>query len=563
MEVAEEESGQIAKRQAIQEIMRDSSLTAQEKQQKIQQFMASGGLGAPAPTPPTVSPPSDPSPSPVPEPTVPPPQPASSNGGGSSSREAIQAAMRDTSLTSQERQKKIQEIMASGSRTTTPLIEPSSATAPEMPLPPAADATSARNAPPNSHDVLPASSKQALMQTVMRDTALTPQEKQKRIQEIMAGSIPATSPSSPPPPASSASSTPQQSASSNPSAQSATRKAMQEVMQDSSLTPQEKQKRIQEIMASSSTSTAAPAAAGAATAPGASSMASLADPGARKASRPSSRLMDTQSMANSTSSQAMIPMSGRSDDPAARKVARESATSTSSATPAAVPATPSLAAASSNARHDDPAARKMARESVRSVSSSTTTSAATAAAPNLADSSSAAARADDPAARKTSRESTRMSRAGSRASTASSQQRPSESPQQSAVASTTMSPQMHENQQEGISQPRSQSSYSEVDQRGSKAESAPPNYASPPPAAIINNEPEPQPEYGIENANSQPPRSIPSIQQQQSIEQPQPQQGARETVATTSSNAQPQAPPRSSSTSLGLSGADTGGIQVR
>ena len=43
MDVPEEDNNQIAKRKAIQAIMKDASLTPAEKQSKIQQYMASGG----------------------------------------------------------------------------------------------------------------------------------------------------------------------------------------------------------------------------------------------------------------------------------------------------------------------------------------------------------------------------------------------------------------------------------------------------------------------------------------------------------------------------------------
>eukprot|EP00980_Cylindrotheca_fusiformis_P002676 scaffold624_cov150-Cylindrotheca_fusiformis.AAC.9 len=86
-----------------------------------------------------------------------------------SKRQAIQAIMRDSSLTPQERQKKIQEFMAGGAK------------------PSAGDANNSA-LPPPSNDPPPATSKQVLMKEVMQDKSLTTQEKQKRIQEIMAAS---------------------------------------------------------------------------------------------------------------------------------------------------------------------------------------------------------------------------------------------------------------------------------------------------------------------------------------------------------------------------------------
>lgn len=73
MNIAEENQAQLDKRQAIQAIMRDASLTAQEKQRKIQQLMASGGQAgssAPASAPPVAA-----TPAPVPAPPQPQIQP--------------------------------------------------------------------------------------------------------------------------------------------------------------------------------------------------------------------------------------------------------------------------------------------------------------------------------------------------------------------------------------------------------------------------------------------------------------------------------------------------------
>jgi hypothetical protein len=90
-------------------------------------------------------------------------------------RKAIQAIMRDTSLSGPEKQRKIQEYMASGGENTA--LTTSSATEVETAL--AQQPSSAQSIPP------PATTKQAMMQEVMKDPNLTPQEKQIKIQDIL------------------------------------------------------------------------------------------------------------------------------------------------------------------------------------------------------------------------------------------------------------------------------------------------------------------------------------------------------------------------------------------
>lgn len=349
MDVPEEEQAQVAKRQAIQAIMRDTSLTPQEKQQKIQQFMATGGQGAPAPAPAST-------PAPAPEPS---PQAAPS---APNKQALMSAVMRDTSLTPQEKQKKIQEIMAGGTvAAPTPAPEPAPVPAP-----------AAEPAPPVS--------KQTLMAAVMKDTTLTPQQKQLKIQDIMkggTGGVAATAPSDTMPLAPAG---PPTAAASRPAGVGA-------VASSGGVDPAARKGG----RASSAMTPAAAAAtrAGESNEPaplpgGVGAMASSgADPAARKGARVSSRVgsggASTTSRDDDTASvepAAMAPpgvgaVSSSGVDPAARKGARGSArTATASRSYASGGASvassdASSVGAASSSRQEDPAARKAARESNR------------------------------------------------------------------------------------------------------------------------------------------------------------------------------------------------------
>jgi hypothetical protein len=100
MEVPEEGAEQLAKRQAIQAIMRDASLAPQEKQAKIQELQRGGvrlegSESAPAP----------------------------------SKQSLIAAVMKESSLSAQQRQAKIQEIMKGGGTSVPPAAAQSISTA--------------------------------------------------------------------------------------------------------------------------------------------------------------------------------------------------------------------------------------------------------------------------------------------------------------------------------------------------------------------------------------------------------------------------------------------------
>jgi hypothetical protein len=227
MDIPEEDNAQVAKRKAIQVIMRDTTLNPQEKQKKIQEYMATGAPATAAADP---SPPSQSAPPPSQ------PQPPSSVAPSTSKQARMQEVMRDPSLTPAQKQQRIKQIMADDTAS-----QPTPAPPQEV-------------APPPTDAVAPVSSSRQAMMDVMRDPNLTPQEKQQRIQQISSddgGAAPEPEPTPEPP------------------APSDSKLAMQSIMNDASLTPQEKQQRIQQIMASGFP----PAAAAAAPAPSSQSSA--------------------------------------------------------------------------------------------------------------------------------------------------------------------------------------------------------------------------------------------------------------------------------------------------
>ena len=315
----EDDDGQGAKRQAVQAIMRDASLTPQEKQ-RIQQFMANGGQPVDTPTPSVateeVSPPVEQSPSP-------PNQESEGDDGQGAKRQAIQMIMRDSSLTPQEKQKKIQEFMASGGRA----VESTSVEA-STPAPATAPAPAPAESSQSEGDDGQAAKRQAI-QEIMKDTSLTPQEKQKKIQEFMAsGGRSAPSSSDTPPTAAASIPAPVPSPAPAPASN---REAIQAVMRDASLTPQERQQRIQQIMAGG-TAAVPPPQTSRGPAQGVGASASMAeDPAAQKV-----RASGAPVPARAPPPQ-QPAVSARTDDPAARKMGRASQRSMASRQPAAPP----------------------------------------------------------------------------------------------------------------------------------------------------------------------------------------------------------------------------------
>jgi hypothetical protein len=243
MEIPEEDNAQVAKRKAIQAIMRDLSLSAAEKQQQIQQVInkvavqggrSGGGIPLPSgeiPTPISQpSPTSHYSPSPPMESTM--AQASAPVPASPVSRETLQAIMRDTTSSPQERQFKIQQAMMAGGGVAPPQPVPAPAPEPSRPIAPSA--------------VEPSSKTQAI-QALMRDPSIPAQEKQRRIQEIMASGGGGPPQPAPVPATVTEHSPPAAPAAVEPSSKT---QAIQALMRDSSIPAQEKQRRIQESMAS-------------------------------------------------------------------------------------------------------------------------------------------------------------------------------------------------------------------------------------------------------------------------------------------------------------------------
>jgi hypothetical protein len=179
-EVAETPAPTTSRQAMMQAVMQDSSLTPQEKQQRIQEIMAGGagvGVAAESGTPSTAS-------------------TASAVVGASATMATVDPAARKIqreSMRSLQPETNTQAAAAAAAASVT--------SSPSASSDPAArklqresmgnlqsTRSSATSAPaPSSEAPAPTTSRQAMMQVVMQDSSLTPQEKQQRIQEIMAG----------------------------------------------------------------------------------------------------------------------------------------------------------------------------------------------------------------------------------------------------------------------------------------------------------------------------------------------------------------------------------------
>ena len=163
-EKATQEDAQAIRRKQIQEIMKNSQLSQQEKQAKIQKLMATG---MPNQTPASIE---DPQQGGTHESEVPAGDPQAVR------RKQMQEIMKDSSLSQREKQLKMQQLMAGGM----PEGKPSS--------PPATAAK--KSEPPED----PQAVRRKQIQEIMKDTSLTPQERQSGIQRLMAGGTPRTAP---------------------------------------------------------------------------------------------------------------------------------------------------------------------------------------------------------------------------------------------------------------------------------------------------------------------------------------------------------------------------------
>jgi hypothetical protein len=153
-------------------------------------------------------------------------------------REAIQAIMKDTSLTPQEKQKRMLELNKAAT--------PASAKAPSS-------QSTTKSAEPNPAADDDAAKRKLAIQGIMKDTTLTPLERQAKIQKLMKGGK--ASGEAPETTTTSSTSERTTSAAASASSPSSSNQARQELvrslMRDTTLSAQEKQKRIKAITARS------------------------------------------------------------------------------------------------------------------------------------------------------------------------------------------------------------------------------------------------------------------------------------------------------------------------
>ena len=154
-----------------------------------------------------------------------PPEKATQEDAQAIRRKQIQEIMKNSQLSQQEKQRKIQELMATGMPTQAPI-------------------SNEDNSQGGTKEAeLPTGDPQAIrrkqMQEIMKDSSLGQREKQLKMQQLMSGGMPQGQPSSLPPAGASSSEDPQ----------AVRRKQIQEIMKDTSLTPQERQSGIQRLMA--------------------------------------------------------------------------------------------------------------------------------------------------------------------------------------------------------------------------------------------------------------------------------------------------------------------------
>jgi len=208
MDIPDEGQEQINKRKAMQAVMRDSTLSPQERQQKMRDIISGKIPAASVPSQPPAATPPAPEPSP-PAPAAAPAKEYKMDMPDESTsqvnkRKMIQEVMRDSSLSSQEKQKKIQQIMAGK------IPASANSAAANEPSPPPQQQSAPPPAPAKEYkmDIEDESNaqinKRKLIQEVMRDSSLSSQERQKKIQQIMTGKMVQSSPpgsdAQPPPP---------------------------------------------------------------------------------------------------------------------------------------------------------------------------------------------------------------------------------------------------------------------------------------------------------------------------------------------------------------------------
>eukprot|EP00986_Skeletonema_menzelii_P009252 scaffold4165_cov217-Skeletonema_menzelii.AAC.1 len=287
-DMPDEDNKALAKRQLIQQIMKDKSLSAGERNKKIQDVMA-GRVELPKVEP---------------KPKSPPPTNNSTEEGGDApltggeamltdmpdednkalaKRQLIQQIMKDKSLSAGERNKKIQDVMAG--RIELPKVEPKQTTSETSPSSSSSSSSSpviASDAPLTGGEAMltdmpdednKALAKRQLIQQIMKDKSLSAGDRNKKIQDVMAGRVelpkvePKPAQTEPPSanvdePVSAKPKKPKRVKSKSPPTvgDEERKKALQAIMMDTSLSAPERQQKIQEIMEGKKPSEAAPPA---------------------------------------------------------------------------------------------------------------------------------------------------------------------------------------------------------------------------------------------------------------------------------------------------------------
>eukprot|EP00985_Skeletonema_marinoi_P009287 scaffold4313_cov66-Skeletonema_marinoi.AAC.1 len=192
--MADEDNKALAKRQLIQQIMKDKSLSAGDRNKKIQDVMA-GRVELPKVE-------SKPKSSPPPAKSTGDASDAQLTGGEAmltdmadednkalAKRQLIQQIMKDKSLSAGDRNKKIQDVMAG--RVELPKVESKPKSSP-----PATSTGEAGDAPLTGGEAMltdmadednKALAKRQLIQQIMKDKSLSAGDRNKKIQDVMAG----------------------------------------------------------------------------------------------------------------------------------------------------------------------------------------------------------------------------------------------------------------------------------------------------------------------------------------------------------------------------------------
>eukprot|EP00985_Skeletonema_marinoi_P003229 scaffold1348_cov142-Skeletonema_marinoi.AAC.5 len=274
-DMADEDNKALAKRQLIQQIMKDKSLSAGDRNKKIQDVMA-GRVelpkveSKPKSSPPPAKSTGDASDTPLTGGEAMLTDMADEDNKALAKRQLIQQIMKDKSLSAGDRNKKIQDVMAG--RVELPKVESKPKSSPPL----ATSTGDASDAPLTGGEAMltdmadednKALAKRQLIQQIMKDKSLSAGDRNKKIQDVMAGRVelpkvePKPAQTAPPSVNADNQSEPQKPKKSKRVKQKSAptaggkdennderKKALQAIMMDTSLSGPERQQRIQEIM---------------------------------------------------------------------------------------------------------------------------------------------------------------------------------------------------------------------------------------------------------------------------------------------------------------------------